>query len=66
MSSIINVVTYPGIMRAFDPSRAVMCKSRTTLTPAVTDNPIPDFVRTKNYDALAGVLLSLTGCEAVL
>lgn len=25
-----------------------------------------DFVRTKNYDALAGVLLSLTGCEAVL
>ncbi|KAJ9116704.1 hypothetical protein QFC20_000639 [Naganishia adeliensis] len=25
----------------------------------------PYFVRTKNYDALAGVLLSLTGCEAV-
>ncbi|GHJ84454.1 hypothetical protein NliqN6_0856 [Naganishia liquefaciens] len=48
VSGIINIVSYPGVLRAFDPSRAIMF-----------------FVRTKNYDALAGVLLSLTGCEAV-
>lgn len=25
-----------------------------------------DFVRTKNFDALAGVILAVTGCEAML
>jgi KUP system potassium uptake protein len=25
----------------------------------------PDFVRTKNYDTLSGVLLAVTGCEAL-
>ncbi|KAF7795026.1 hypothetical protein EIP86_006170 [Pleurotus ostreatoroseus] len=47
-TGIANVTTYPGIFRAFDPSRAVML-----------------FVRTKDYDLLAGVLLALTGCEAM-
>ncbi|KAG8830264.1 hypothetical protein FRC18_008356 [Serendipita sp. 400] len=48
VTGIINITSYPGIFRAFDPSRAVML-----------------FVRTKNYDLLAGVLLALTGCEAM-
>ncbi|KAG8798547.1 hypothetical protein FRC16_007060 [Serendipita sp. 398] len=48
ITGIINITSYPGIFRAFDPSRAVMF-----------------FVRTKNYDLLAGVLLAVTGCEAM-
>ncbi|KAE8216494.1 hypothetical protein CF327_g381 [Tilletia walkeri] len=48
VTGIINVTTYPGILRAFDPSRAILY-----------------FVRTGNYDALAGVLLSITGVEAL-
>nr|GAT52232.1 predicted protein [Mycena chlorophos] len=47
-TGIYNIVQYPGIFRAFDPSRAVML-----------------FVRTGDYDILAGVLLAVTGCEAV-
>ncbi|EIM80921.1 potassium transporter [Stereum hirsutum FP-91666 SS1] len=47
-SGICNITQYPGIWRAFDPSRAIMY-----------------FVRTGNYDLLAGVLLALTGCEAM-
>ncbi|KAG8988684.1 hypothetical protein FRB94_002992 [Tulasnella sp. JGI-2019a] len=47
-TGIYNITTYPGILRAFDPSRMVMW-----------------FVRTKNYDYLAGVLLAVTGCEAM-
>ncbi|KAG6848963.1 hypothetical protein H0H93_012435 [Arthromyces matolae] len=44
---IYNITFFPGIFRAFDPSRAVLL-----------------FVRTGNYDLLAGVLLAVTGCEA--
>ncbi|KIK08027.1 hypothetical protein K443DRAFT_86126 [Laccaria amethystina LaAM-08-1] len=47
-TGIANVITHPGIFRAFDPSRAVML-----------------FVRTRDYDLLAGVLLAITGCEAM-
>ncbi|KAJ7486154.1 potassium transporter [Mycena galericulata] len=47
-TGIYNITTYPGIFRAFDPSRAVML-----------------FVRTGDYDILAGVLLAVTGCEAI-
>ncbi|KAK2467233.1 hypothetical protein APHAL10511_000782 [Amanita phalloides] len=47
-TGIYNITYYPGIFRAFDPSRAVLL-----------------FVRTKNYDLLTGVLLAVTGCEAV-
>ncbi|CAE6360553.1 unnamed protein product [Rhizoctonia solani] len=47
-TGIVNIIQYPGIFRAFDPSRAVLL-----------------FVRTKNYDMLAGVLLAVTGCEAL-
>lgn len=47
-TGIYNVTKYPGIFRAFDPSRAVMY-----------------FVRTGQYDTLAGVLLAITGCEAL-
>ncbi|KAE9409281.1 potassium transporter [Gymnopus androsaceus JB14] len=46
-TGIYNISTYPGIFRAFDPSRAVLL-----------------FVRTRDYDLLAGILLALTGCEA--
>ncbi|KAG8800880.1 hypothetical protein FRC19_008514 [Serendipita sp. 401] len=48
ITGIINITSYPGILRAFDPSRAVML-----------------FMRTKKYDLLAGVLLAVTGCEAM-
>ncbi|KAI0072602.1 potassium transporter [Panus rudis PR-1116 ss-1] len=47
-TGIVNIVSFPGIFRAFDPSRAVLL-----------------FVRTKNYDYLAGIVLALTGCEAM-
>ncbi|KAF9046080.1 potassium transporter [Panaeolus papilionaceus] len=47
-TGIYNITFFPGIFRAFDPSRAVLL-----------------FVRTRNYDLLAGVLLAITGCEAV-
>ncbi|KAF8195376.1 potassium transporter [Pholiota molesta] len=47
-TGIYNITFFPGIFRAFDPSRAVLL-----------------FVRTKDYDLLAGVLLALTGCEAL-
>ncbi|CAE6398379.1 unnamed protein product [Rhizoctonia solani] len=47
-TGVVNIIQYPGIFRAFDPSRAVLL-----------------FVRTKNYDILAGVLLAVTGCEAL-
>ncbi|KAF7795028.1 hypothetical protein EIP86_006172 [Pleurotus ostreatoroseus] len=47
-TGIVNITSYPGIFRAFDPSRAVML-----------------FVRTRDYDLLAGILLCVTGCEAL-
>ncbi|KAF8476540.1 potassium transporter [Russula ochroleuca] len=47
-TGIYNITKFPGIFRAFDPSRAVMY-----------------FVRTKQYDTLSGVLLAVTGCEAL-
>ncbi|KAF7314527.1 hypothetical protein MKEN_00925800 [Mycena kentingensis (nom. inval.)] len=47
-TGIYNITFFPGIFRAFDPSRAIML-----------------FVRTGNYDMLAGVLLAVTGCEAI-
>ncbi|KAH9055355.1 potassium transporter [Lactarius vividus] len=47
-TGIYNITKYPGIFRAFDPSRAIMY-----------------FVRTRQYDTLAGVLLAITGCEAL-
>lgn len=43
-----------------------MCKSTTCNRDQHPETPSVVFVRTRNYDALAGVLLSLTGCEAVL
>lgn len=49
VSGCINIATFPGIFRAFDPSRAILW-----------------FVRTKNFDNLAGVLLCITGVEAML
>ncbi|KAF8627441.1 hypothetical protein AX17_006255 [Amanita inopinata Kibby_2008] len=48
LTGIYNVTRYPGIFRAFDPSRAIML-----------------FVRTGDYNKLGGVLLAVTGCEAV-
>jgi KUP system potassium uptake protein len=48
ITGLINIIQFPGILRALDPSRAVAY-----------------FVRTKNFDALSGVLLALIGCEAL-
>ncbi|PWN89725.1 potassium transporter [Acaromyces ingoldii] len=48
ITGAVNCHAYPGIWRAYDPSRAVLY-----------------FVRTGNYDALGGVLLAITGCEAL-
>ncbi|KAM6494401.1 Potassium transporter [Amanita muscaria] len=47
-TGIYNITSFPGIFRAFDPSRAVLL-----------------FVRTRDYDLLTGVLLAITGCEAI-
>ncbi|KAF8964236.1 potassium transporter [Flammula alnicola] len=47
-TGIYNITFFPGIFRAFDPSRAILL-----------------FVRTKDYSLLAGVLLAVTGCEAM-
>ncbi|PPQ80985.1 hypothetical protein CVT26_003495, partial [Gymnopilus dilepis] len=47
-TGIYNITFFPGIFRAFDPSRAILL-----------------FVRTRDYDLLAGVLLAITGCEAM-
>lgn len=48
ITGIVNITHFPGIWRAFDPSRAILL-----------------FVRTRDYDLLAGVLLAITGCEAL-
>jgi len=64
-TGIYNITTFPGIFRAFDPSRAVMCKCRTSHLACRSINLFADFVRTKNYDTLSGVLLAVTGCEAL-
>jgi KUP system potassium uptake protein len=47
-TGIYNITFFPGIFRAFDPSRAVLL-----------------FVRTKDFSILSGVLLAITGCEAL-
>ncbi|TCD71664.1 hypothetical protein EIP91_005430 [Steccherinum ochraceum] len=47
-TGIANITAHPGILRAFDPSRAVLL-----------------FTRTGDYDLLAGILLAITGCEAM-
>ncbi|PWN53614.1 potassium transporter [Violaceomyces palustris] len=47
ITGAINCHAFPGIWRAWDPSRAILY-----------------FVRTKNFDALSGVVLAITGCEA--
>jgi KUP system potassium uptake protein len=59
-----NIASYPGILRAFDPSRAVMrlLSYRSLLKLKPTYQLV--FVRTKRYDYLMGVILALTGCEA--
>ncbi|GAA6026040.1 hypothetical protein JCM11491_002521, partial [Sporobolomyces phaffii] len=48
VTGAINLASYPGVFRAFDPSPAVLL-----------------FVRTKNYDLLSGVVLCVTGTEAL-
>ena len=48
LTGAYNCHVYPGIWRAWDPSRAVLY-----------------FTRTGNFDALSGVLLAVTGCEAL-
>lgn len=74
---IYNITAHPGIFRAFDPSRMVLCEReddirRTCLEVSLVTDPWLDccftflgFVRTKDYDYLAGVLLAVTGCEAM-
>lgn len=49
ISGAINIHSYPGVFRAFDPSRAVAL-----------------FIRTGNFDLLSGVLLCITGVEAMV
>lgn len=65
-TGIFNITTHPGIFRAFDPSRAVLRKSFKVSPMRSFAEIIPSvFVRTKNYDLLNGVLLAVTGCEAM-
>ena len=113
VTGIVNITKFPGIFRAFDPSRAVLRMSFvsflfshfesdsnsnfTSFSPwcwyTVTrifrfsmtlgrvldlyDNPPPQkhtrrrtrrtvvFKRTRDYDLLGGILLAVTGCEAL-
>ena len=65
-TGIANITTHPGIFRAFDPSRAVMRKLPMFLQHHRVAKAAPKvFVRTRDYDLLAGVLLAVTGCEAM-
>ena len=64
-SGIYNITKFPGIFRAFDPSRAVMCKYEFSGRFCKLIDVSLDFVRTKKYDTLSGVLLAVTGCEAL-
>jgi K+ transporter len=62
---IYNIISFPGILRAFDPSRAVMCMSFSHQLFYIIISSPSVFVRTGHYDYLAGVVLALTGCEAM-
>lgn len=64
-TGIYNITFFPGIFRAFDPSRAVLRELLLGHYLAIVFTMHPVFVRTKNYDLLAGIVLALTGCEAV-
>jgi len=64
-SGIFNITKFPGIFRAFDPSRAIMCNYGFLEPFCKLIDSSPDFVRTKQYDTLSGVLLAVTGCEAL-
>ena len=66
-TGIYNVTKHPGIFRAFDPSRAIMCEFVDPCTSYDATNRVisKDFVRTGKYETLAGVLLAVTGCEAL-
>lgn len=74
ITGIVNIISYPGIWRAWDISRAVDCKwlffspvacRREVTLPNLNFAIHPDFIRTGNYDALTGVVLAVTGCEAL-
>ena len=65
-TGIYNITFAPGIFRAFDPSRAILRKLRFfSLNQLLKKIICPVFVRTKNFSILSGVLLAVTGCEAV-
>jgi len=64
VTGIVNITAFPGIFRAFDPSRAVLCTSNILSSVHVLNDSL-GFLRTKDYDNLAGVLLAVTGCEAM-
>lgn len=65
-TGIYNCTFYPGIFRAFDPSRAILRKSFGILPYAdPSTNAFAVFVRTKNYDLLSGIFLAVTGSEAM-
>jgi len=64
ITGIINITSYPGIFRAFDPSRAVLCALESCSCGCDFDDSLV-FVRTRKYDSLAGILLAVTGCEAM-
>jgi K+ transporter len=65
ITGIYNIISFPGILRAFDPSRAVMCMSPFQQLFHLIISSSSVFVRTGHYDYLAGVVLALTGCEAM-
>lgn len=64
-TGIFNITKFSGIFRAFDPSRAVMCNYWALGAFSKLIDFFSDFVRTKRYDTLSGVLLAITGCEAL-
>jgi KUP system potassium uptake protein len=67
-TGIVNITHAPEVFRAFDPSRAVARESRGAILHEQLSLTAPlsiVFIRTKDYDLLAGILLAVTGCEAL-
>lgn len=67
-TGIYNITFFPGIFRAFDPSRAILREWRDDISCSLMLKKsciFLVFVRTKDYGLLSGVLLALTGCEAL-
>lgn len=69
ISGIINVTGFPGIFRGMYSGEKEIAIALSSLVSALAafdpSRAVMLFVRTKNFDLLAGVLLAITGVEAL-